>query len=128
MEQWQRYTKNLYFSSWTYTNLSKAASDGEEASDGVECGEGPALGWASSGGSVDFSKNSLHGSWTLWWNPCKDHKKNMEAAHLVQGASWRMSQASSYSSSSCSWHRVLWHAVWVKGAWKHSVCCGQGSV
>ena len=67
-----------------------------------------------------FQEISLHGSCQRW-NPCKCQRKNLEAAHLVQGAPGRRSQAGSYSSSSCRWHHVLWHAVWVEGACKHSV-------
>ena len=60
---------NLYFSSWTYTSSSESASYGLLASDGVEkdmawpCQKKglwhlwPALGWAPSEGSFDFSRN-----------------------------------------------------------------------
>ena len=69
-----------------------------------------------------FQEIPLHGS-CLRWNTCKCQRKNLEAAHLVQEAPGRRSQAGGNSSSSCSWYHVLWHAVWVEGVWKHSVWC-----
>ena len=74
-----------------------------------------------------FQEISLHGS-CLRWNPCKGQRKNLETVHLVQGAPGRRSRAGSYSSSSCSWLHIPWNAVWVEGAWKRSVFCGQGGV
>ena len=58
---------------------------------------------------------------TMAWNGVIHQLLNLH--QFIRGRSrW------SYSPSSCVWHQVLQHAVWVEGAWKLPICSGQGSV
>ena len=127
---------NLYFSSWTYTISPEAASDGEEASDIVVCGEGHSFTLPEEGPLA-----SMISSWLssvrrilrlfkklLCMDPVYDEiLASVRGRILKQHIRFRKPQdeglnlAVTLRHLVSIWHHVLWHAVWVEGAWQHSV-------